>query len=92
VVFAELRYEGRYEDVHAKLSAFLSARFANVLSGLQGDSWIWVFDGADKVAVDTFTAMKHEVKSENHCPLVDKVIAELRESYDVHVYTHGRDE
>lgn len=34
--------------------------FSSVESGLQGDSWIWILDGDEKVSIDSFTSMKHQ--------------------------------
>ncbi len=63
MIFAELEYQKHYSDVHAELLAVVDKHFSRVQSGLQGDSWIWIFDGEEKVAIDTFTSMKHQIKS-----------------------------
>jgi hypothetical protein len=86
VVFAEMNYPERYEDLHEELRAFLGAHFSKVQSGLQGDSWFWIFDGAEKVAIDTFSSMKHQVKSERPGPHVQAVVNALRTKYEVRVY------
>jgi hypothetical protein len=86
MIFADLEYAGRYEEMHDGLCAFLRKRFTNVEAGLQSDSWIWVHIGSDKVAVDTFTSMTHQVKSRRSGKHVDDVIAALQEQYSVVVY------
>ncbi len=86
MIFAELEYEKHYSDVHAELVACLGRRFVRVQSGLQGDSWIWILDGEERVAVDTFTSMKHQIKSPKEGVHVQKVIATLRRQFDVRVY------
>jgi len=86
VIFAQLEYLPRYSAFHSELLDFVRERFQNVQSGLQGDSWIWIFEGEEKVAIDTFTAMKHQVKSAKAGPLVGKVIETLRSKYAVRVY------
>jgi hypothetical protein len=58
MIFAELNYEGDYGAVHDELLHYLRQTFNNVESGHQGDSWIWILDGEEKVAIDTFTSMK----------------------------------
>jgi hypothetical protein len=63
MVFADLKYPGRYEDIHDDLLSFLRKRFDHVEGGLQGDSWIWVWLNEEKVAVDTFSSMTHQIKS-----------------------------
>lgn len=87
MVFARLDYPDHYSDMHAKVFSCLEREFEKTEEGLQGDSYVWVFEGNEKVAVDTFTAMQHEVK----CPdkdslLVAKVIEALKKEFDVATY------
>lgn len=86
MIFAQLQYESSYSEVHAELLAFLRTHFPNTQSGLQGDSWIWIFEGEEKVEVDTFSAMKHQIKSAKAGPLVQNVIAALMLKYTLDVY------
>jgi hypothetical protein len=86
VIFAELEYQKRYEDFHDELKAFLLTQFQNVESGIQGDSYFWIFNGDEKVAIDTFTSMKHQVKSERNGTLVQKVIDRLQHKFKLNVY------
>ncbi|WP_189454343.1 hypothetical protein [Cognatilysobacter bugurensis] len=87
MVFAELHYEQHYSVEHEGIASVLSRSFPNVRSGLQGDSWIWITEHEHKVAVDTFTAMKHQVKSESPCTLVNRVLAALSRQYKMKVFT-----
>lgn len=80
MIFAEMEYDGSYETRHDEVLTFLSQRFSNVESGFQGDSYIWVLDGAEKVAIDTFTSMKHQIKSPKSGEHVQRVIAALKVS------------
>jgi hypothetical protein len=86
MIFAELRYPDRYEDFHDELLAFVRTRFADIESGLQGDSWMWIMDGDEKVALDTFSSMKHQVKLPKPGPHVEKVIDALKEKYEITIY------
>jgi phage-related protein len=86
MIFAEIQYQSQYENFHAELKAFLEKHFLHVESGLQGDSWFWIFDNGEKVAIDTFTSMKHQVKSPKVGEHVQKVIEALRLKYKVNVY------
>lgn len=82
MIFAELQYEQHYSDLHDELVEFLNSRFPQIQHGLQGDSWIWIFDENEKVAIDTFYSMKHQVKSEGaKGDLVSKVIETLSSRY-----------
>lgn len=86
MIFAEIDYPSDYADFHPELLAFVGQHFSRIESGLQGDSWIWIMDGGEKVALDTFTAMKHQVKSRKAGPHVEQVIETLRRRYAVKVY------
>ena len=56
--------------------------------GHQGDSWIWIFEGVEKVAIDTFSSMKHELKAEKpSTTLAIKVIDVLSTKYQLVVYS-----
>ena len=84
MIFAELQYDQDYADMHFELVEHLQKRYPDLQSGLQSDSWIWIFSGEEKVAVDTFYSMKHQVKSENpKSALVREVIKSLAEKYKV---------
>nr|WP_288256962.1 hypothetical protein [uncultured Pseudomonas sp.] len=86
MIFAEMMYEKNYDDIHNELLLFITARFSHVEAGHQGDSYIWIFDGGEKVAIDTFTSMKHQIKSSKPGPHVQKVINALRQKYRLTVY------
>lgn len=86
MIFAEMEYSQHYSDRHDELLLFVKMNFADVQSGLQGDSWIWITEGDEKVAIDTFTSMKHQIKSPSACRLVARVIACLSHRYSVTVY------
>jgi hypothetical protein len=86
MIFAEMAYEKHYSDFHAELLAWVRNHFSNVQAGLQGDSWIWISDGAEKVALDTFTSMKHEIKSRKPGPHVQAVIEKLATRFQLTVH------
>jgi hypothetical protein len=84
MIFADFHYSGPYTAAHDDLYAFLHSRFDRVEGGLQGESWIWIDE--DKVEVDTFSAMTHQVKSSRPGSHVERVIGVVKEKYDVQVY------
>ena len=86
MVFAELQYPEHYSDVHDDLLAFICKHFSNVESGHQGDSYIWIRDGDEKVAIDTFSSMTHQVKSPRPGQHVQRVIEALQLRFKVKVY------
>lgn len=86
MIFAELQYEGHYDGLHAQLLAFLASHFEQLESGHQSDSYIWILDGGEKVAVDTFTSMKHQVKSAAPGKHVQDVIRALQLRYPLDLY------
>lgn len=86
MIFAEVKYPGDHWGEHARMVILIEGFFSDTRSGLQGDSWIWIMDGDEKVAIDTFSSMKHQVKSNTAGPHVQKVIDALRTKYDVEVF------
>ncbi|MBO6558785.1 MAG: hypothetical protein JJ957_20060 [Pseudomonadales bacterium] len=88
MIFAELSYPEHYSEVHGDIVNLLSSNFEKIEHGLQGDSWIWVHCDDEKVAIDSFTAMKHQVKCEiKNCELVDRVIQVLPIKYTLKRFT-----
>lgn len=88
MIFAELEYSEHYSDIHEPLVRHIQSNFENVQSGHQGDSWIWIFSGEAKVAIDTFSSMKHQVKSEQpETKLITDVLSVLRQGYKLNVYS-----
>lgn len=88
MIFADMEYQSDYSDFHSELVTFIESNFSNVESGLQGDSWIWIFEGNDKVAIDSFSSMKHQVKCESsNNQLIQKVIQTLSRKYKLYTYS-----
>ncbi len=81
-----MKYQEAYRNVHPDLVSLLSTYFAEVQHGLQGDSWMNITVEQASVDVDTFTAMKHQIKSDKAGPHVDKVIQVLKLKYEVDVF------
>jgi len=87
MIFAELQCEQNYSEMHFELVEYLKIKFSDIQHGLQGDSWIWIFEGDEKVAIDSFSSMKHQIKSESpNRDLVEQVIATLSERYKLARY------
>ena len=82
MIFAELTYEQDYSAMHRELVEHLKSHFPDIQHGLQGDSWIWIFEGDEKVAIDTFSGMKQQIKSEHpESDLIERVIGSLSEGF-----------
>jgi len=91
MIIAEMEYEKHYSDFHTELEEFIKSNFEKVESGHQGDSYIWIFDGNDKVTIDTFSSMKHQIKcSSTDSPLLDEVIKKLTANYNLHIYEESK--
>ena len=87
MIFGEMQYEQDYSEFHSELLEFVDLNFREIKHGLQGDSWIWIFEGDEKVEIDTFYSMKHQIKSASPARhLVRKVINVLSTRYDITVY------
>jgi hypothetical protein len=87
MIFAEMEYPGEYWEFHEELKQYLSQHFKSVEHGLQADSWFWIHIEKNKVAIDTFSSMKHQVKSTEPGSHVQQVISVLQEKYNVNVYS-----
>ncbi|WP_415890772.1 hypothetical protein ACMXYV_05530 [Neptuniibacter sp. SY11_33] len=87
MIFAEIASDVSYYDIYPKLLQLVQQAFSNVESGVQGDAWIWIYEGEEKVALDTFTSMRFQIKSDNiNGLLVQKVISKLDEHYELYIY------
>ncbi len=87
MIYAEFSYQGHYSDYHDAIVQCLEAEFKELQHGHQGDSWIWVFDGEDKVAIDTFYSMQHEIKSESdNISHIHRVIDTLKRTFEIRVF------
>lgn len=93
MIFAELEYSEHYDEMHAALVAFIESKFEKVESGHQGDSWVWIFSGGNKVAIDTFSSMKHQVKSDKvENELLRVVIDTLQKQYKLKIFNNPEPE
>ena len=86
MIFAQMDYPQPYSDFHPELREFLAMRFSKVQAGLEGDSWFWIFDGGERVEIDTFSAMTHQIKSKRPGPHVQSVIDALSLKYKLKLY------
>jgi len=87
MIIAQLDYSGTYDEHHSTLLKYLKTMFVKVESGFQGDSWIWIYEGDEKVAIDSFSSMKHQVNAaDKDSVLVKKAIEVLKQKYKVVVY------
>ena len=86
MIFADMQYDKDYWNFHDELKVYLSTHFSDVECGLQGDSWFWIHDGDTRVAIDTFSSLKHQVKSDRPGPHVDRVMQMLGLKYKLSNY------
>jgi hypothetical protein len=89
--FAVIEHDRSYGDFYDELLAYIEKHFARIQSGLQGDAWIWITQDGQKVAVDTFTAMQFEIKSDRRNALLQAVIDTIRKKYPVRLYDPPRE-
>jgi len=87
MIFAEIKSSQSYYDLYPELLEVIEGIFENVQSGVQGDAWIWVEQGDEKVALDTFSSMQFQIKSTQPSSiLLKKVISELEKRFDLIIY------
>ena len=88
MIYAKFIYDEHYSDMHDEMLACIVHNFERVEHGHQGDSWIWIHQGANKAAIDTFSAMQHEVKSQSSdLMFIQQVVDVLKNSFTLQVYT-----
>lgn len=74
VIFAELDRDRFDEILHT-----LKGRFENIEYGRQGDDYIWIYLGDDKLEIDSFYSMNLEVKGRTgHLPAARQILAQLQ--------------
>lgn len=74
MIYAEIVSGRHYDEVFPELLAYIKDHFSNVESGAQGDSWIWIFADGEKVAVDTFSSMRFQIKSDRASTRLAEVV------------------
>ncbi len=87
MIYGEIKIDESYYDFYYELLTYIRKNFKNIESGLQGDAWIWIKSNNEKVALDTFTSMRFEIKSSTkRGVLVQEVIEILKKQYPLFIY------
>jgi hypothetical protein len=82
VIFAEL-----HRDHFDEILRSLMVQFKNIQSGRQGDDWIWIHLGDDKIKIDSFYSMQLEVKGKRkHYTVAMQLIQNLEKDWIVQVF------
>lgn len=82
VVFAELN-----RDHFDEILQSLTSHFKNIQSGRQGDDWIWIHMGDDKIEIDSFYSMELEVKGKRkHYTVAMQIIQKMDDSWIIQVF------
>ena len=82
VIFAELDRD-RFDEILQALTKY----FENIQYGRQGDDWIWIHVGEDKVEIDSFFSMQLEVKGKyKYLETVRQVIQKMENDWIVQVF------
>jgi superoxide dismutase len=86
MAFAIIEHSQSYSEFYDELLDYVKRHFSQVKSGIQGDAWIWIMQDGQKVAVDTFSAMQFEIKSDDKSEFLQSVIDTIRRKYPVRLY------
>lgn len=82
VIFAELS-----RDKFDLILQTLMSHFENIEYGRQGDDWIWIPLGDDKIEIDSFYCMNLEVKGNyEHLVFVRQILKELKDDWILQVF------
>lgn len=87
MIYAEITDARRYVDLHHELLAYVEQHFVRVEHGLQGDAYIWIYQREERVALDTFTSTRFQLKSASRdAAFIESVVATLEKRYPVRRY------
>lgn len=77
VIFAELKRDKFEEILYA-----LKEHFEDIQSGRQGDDWIWIHLGEDKIEIDSFYSMELEVKGKyKHLEIAKQILQNMENDW-----------
>jgi hypothetical protein len=83
VIFAELD-----RDTFDEILQTLSSHFENIQYGSQGDDWIWIHLGDDKIEIDSFFSMNLEVKGKyKHLPVIKRILQMLKDELILQIFS-----
>ena len=83
VIFAELDRETFDEILQT-----LSSHFENIQYGSQGDDWIWIHLGYDKIEIDSFFSMNLEVKGKyKYLPVIKRILQMLKDELILQIFS-----
>ena len=82
VIFAELNRD-RFDEILHTLMEY----FKDIQSGRQGDDWIWIHVGDDKIEIDSFFSLQLEVKGAyKQQMIVKQILQDLNEHCILQVF------
>lgn len=77
VIFSELNRHHFDEILQS-----LMGQFKDIQSGRQGDDWIWIHLGDDKIEIDSFYSMELDVKGKRkHHDVVKQVLEKMENKW-----------
>lgn len=86
MIFAEIEHAIDFQTLHAELVTLIQAHFSLAKSGIQGDSWIWIYLGEEKVEIDSFSSMRPQIKSAKPGLHVLQVVDVVQKQYKLRLY------
>ena len=82
VIFAELN-----RDYFDEIIQTLTEHFEHIQSGRQGDDWIWIHFGDDKIEIDSFYSMALEVKGKyRYLAIATQIIQRMKEDWILQIF------
>lgn len=82
VIFSELDRD-RFDEILQTLKE----HFEQIQSGRQGDDWIWIHLGEDKIEIDSFYSMQLEIKGKyKHLTVAAQIIQHMDRDWILQVF------
>lgn len=86
VVFAKLN-----RDHFDEILETLTEHFEHIRSGRQGDDWIWIHLGDDKIEIDSFYSMEQEVKGKyKYLEIAKQLLQHMEKNWTIQVFDPPR--
>lgn len=87
MIYAEIVSNESYYDTFPKLLGLIEQHYSSVESGVQGDAWIWININNERIALDTFTSMQFQIKSNSEAGiLVEELLTKLKKGFKLKIY------
>jgi hypothetical protein len=74
-------------DAFEEILHTLTEHFEHIQSGRQGDDWIWIHLGEDKIEIDSFYSMSLEIKGKyKYLEIAERILQNMKKDWIIQVF------